>query len=253
MAIGTNYYIRVLLSAFVYPADMPRQWCAHLWGCLWGIGGCYPSRTPSLVLAPGWWPGGLIPYLKGCWIPLPGRPAGRVPWGAFSIHRSTQILGRKLPARRKGGMASNRFASGVTPPIPGGCGVPSPFHSFALAALTGGLFLQPSWLAPLLLHHLRSSRPMAASLCSPLLGALPLSHLADPPTHSAYPPVSCPRGRPPTRGPRGAPHGRCQPARGAWASEGAGGAQGRGGGRELLGEVAHRRHCGLVAGSGRGR
>ena len=64
MAVGTNYYIRVLLSAFVYPADMPRQWCAHLWGCLWGIGGCYPSRTPSLVLAPGWWPGGLIPYLK---------------------------------------------------------------------------------------------------------------------------------------------------------------------------------------------
>ena len=56
---------------------MPLQWCAHLWGCLWGIGGCYPSRTPSLVLAPGWWPGGLIPYLKGCWIPIPGRPAGR--------------------------------------------------------------------------------------------------------------------------------------------------------------------------------
>ena len=64
MAVGTNYYIRVLLSALVYPADMLLQWCAHLWGCLWGIGGCYPSRTPSLVLAPGWWPGGLIPYLK---------------------------------------------------------------------------------------------------------------------------------------------------------------------------------------------
>ena len=29
------------------------------------------------MLAPGWWPGGLIPYLKGCWIPIPGRPAGR--------------------------------------------------------------------------------------------------------------------------------------------------------------------------------
>ena len=63
-AVGTNHYIRVLLSALVYPADMPLQWCAHLWGCLWGIGGCYPSRTPSLVLAPGWWPGGLIPYPK---------------------------------------------------------------------------------------------------------------------------------------------------------------------------------------------
>ena len=77
MAVGTNYYIRVLLSAFVYPAGMPRQWCAHLWGCLWGIGGCYPSRTPSLVLAPGWWPGGLIPYLKDVWYRYRGvQPDG---------------------------------------------------------------------------------------------------------------------------------------------------------------------------------
>ena len=79
----TNYYIRVLLSALVYPADMSLQWCAHLWGCLWGIGAYYPSRTPSLVLGLGWWLGALIPYLKRCWIPLPRRPAGRVPLGGI--------------------------------------------------------------------------------------------------------------------------------------------------------------------------
>ena len=47
----------------------------------------------------------------------------------------------------------------------------------------------------------------------------------------------CFRGRPPMRGPGGAPHGRCQPARGAWA-------EGGGGGGDRAGEVA---------GSGRGR
>ena len=34
---------------------------------------------------------------------------------------------------------------------------------------------------------------------------------------------SCSRGRPPMRGPGGAPHGRCQPVRGARAGEGGGG------------------------------
>ena len=44
---------------------------------------------------------------------------------------------------------------------------------------------------------------------------------------------SCSRGRPPMRGPGGAPHGRCQPVRGARAGEGGGG-----GGGQWAGEVA---------------
>ena len=43
---------------------MPRPVVRSPLGLPLGDGGCYPSRTPSLVLAPGWWPGGLIPYLK---------------------------------------------------------------------------------------------------------------------------------------------------------------------------------------------
>ena len=43
---------------------------------------------------------------------------------------------------------------------------------------------------------------------------------------------SCSRGRPPMRGPGGAPHGRCQPVRGARAGEGGGG------GGQWAGEVA---------------
>ena len=40
---------------------LPRRWsCAHHGGCRWGIGGCYHSRTPSLVWARGWWSGSLI-------------------------------------------------------------------------------------------------------------------------------------------------------------------------------------------------
>ena len=89
------------------PWTCPIRWCAIHWGCLWGIRGCYPSQTPSLVLAPGWWPGGLIPYLKGCWIPLPGRPAARVPRGAFlfnvsssfSVHKVDNILLQKSKTR----------------------------------------------------------------------------------------------------------------------------------------------------------
>ena len=42
---------------------------------------------------------------------------------------------------------------------------------------------------------------------------------------------SCSRGRPPMRGPGGAPHGRCQPVRGARAGEGGGGGGGSGQGR----------------------
>ena len=69
------------------------------------------------------------------------------------------------------------------------------------------------------------------------------------------------RGRPPMRGPGGAPHGRCQPARGVWAvCEGGGGAKGRdregswgrGGGWERSGEAAHGGgHRGARRGGGR--
>ena len=45
----------------ITPHTYPFWWCAHHWGYPWGIGDCYPSRTPSLLWALVCWPGGLIP------------------------------------------------------------------------------------------------------------------------------------------------------------------------------------------------
>ena len=68
------------------------------------------------------------------------------------------------------------------------------------------------------------------------------------------------RGRPPMRGPGGAPHGRCQPARGVWAACEGGGGKGRQGGvmgqRRWLGAIrggsAWGGHRGARRGGGRG-
>ena len=67
------------------------------------------------------------------------------------------------------------------------------------------------------------------------------------------------RGRPPMRGPGGAPHGRCQPARGVWAvCEGGGGGQraetGRGhGAEEVAGSDQGRQRMGGAPGCAQGR
>ena len=192
MAVGTNYYIRVLLSPFVYPADMPLQWCAHLWGCLWGIGGCYPSWTPSLVLAPGWWPGDLIPYLKD---------------------------------------VGYRYR-GVQPDGDRDCFFHIFFHLFFHTLQGGGSLLRPpAHVRATGLSGLGAGRPTGAPVSHPSLTQR---------THPAHPslsrrsveaPVRGPplvrtsRGRPPMRGPGGAPHWRCQPER--WAGSGSVVGQGR--------------------------
>ena len=195
------------------PQTCPFQWCAHLWGCRWGIGGCYPSRMPSLVLAPGWWPGGLIPYLKDVGYRYRGvQPDGdRDCLSYIFLHILSHIL------------------------------------------QGGGLLLRPP-------AHVRATGPPLLPGTAPLLGRGPLTCTLQGPFHlhtwtlamktphwsllGGAPGPSRSRGRPPMRGPGGAPHGRCQPARGARAGEGGGGggAVGRGGGTEWLREVVHGGH-----------
>ena len=63
---------------------------------------------------------------------------------AFTFLCSQTKSGTKWRAR-KGGVASNRSTSGATPPIPAGCGYPSPFVSCAPAA-SRQLAWQSSWL-----------------------------------------------------------------------------------------------------------
>ena len=185
MAVGTNYYIRVLLGAFIYPADMPLQWCAHLWGCLWGIGGCYPSRTPSLVLAPGWWPGGLIPYLKDVGY----RYRGVQPDGDRDCY-----LPHILPHIRP-----HIAGRGVVVEAPRACPRRRPSHWGPSLAPLPHPRTHPA-------HPSRSRRSVEAPFRGPPL-------------------VRMSRGRPPMRGPGGAPHGRCQPER--WAGSGSVVGQGR--------------------------
>ena len=154
-----------------------------------------PLGDRGLLPLPGALPGvgaGVVaggPYTvpKGCWIPIPGRPAGRGQ-GLF---------------------------------------LPNSFLHISLHILQGG----GSLLGPP--AHVRASAqavPLGPSLS-------PLPH---PRTHPAHPsrsrrsveaPVRGPplvwtsRGRPPMRGPGGAPHGRCQPER--WAGSGSVVVQGR--------------------------
>ena len=90
--------------------------------------------------------------------------------------------------------------------------------------------------------------PLALLCTAPLLGRGPLTCTLRGPFHlhtrtlamktphwsllGGAPGPSCSRGRPPMRGPGGAPHGRCQPVRGARAGEGGGG------GGQWAGQVA---------------
>ena len=49
----------LIIQRNFYPADMPLLVVRSPWGL---IGDCYPTRSPSVLWVPGWWPGGLIPY-----------------------------------------------------------------------------------------------------------------------------------------------------------------------------------------------
>ena len=64
---------------------------AHTMGAaLWVIRDCYPSRMPCLLWAPGWWPGGLIPYPYSRMVgTCTGVSNGRAPaWDRRWYHHS---------------------------------------------------------------------------------------------------------------------------------------------------------------------
>ena len=120
----------------------------HFFLLLWGIGGCYPSRTPSLVLVPGWWPGGLIPYLKDVGYRYRGvQPDGDRDW--FFQHMSPHILAH---------ISGRGVVVGAPRACPGlGAGRP-----------TGAPASYPS-----LTHaHTRHTRPSPAVPLKPLSGGL---------------------------------------------------------------------------------
>ena len=59
------------------PQTCPFQWCAHLWGCLWGNRGLLPLPDDLPGVGAGVVAGGPYTVPKGCWIPIPGCPTGR--------------------------------------------------------------------------------------------------------------------------------------------------------------------------------
>ena len=145
--------------------------------------------------------GGPYTVPKGCWIPIPGRPTGRGQ-GLFLLHIPPYSI---LP----------------------------PYSSILSHMLQGG----GSLLGPP--AHVRATGPPLLPGTAPLLGRGPFTCTLQGPFHlhtwtlamktphwsllGGAPGPSCSRGRPPMRGPGGAPHGRCQPMRGARAGEGGGG------------------------------
>ena len=136
--------------------------------------------------------GGPYTVPKGCWIPIPGRPAGRGQ-GLFLPHIPPHIL-------------SHIAGRGVVVEAPRACPGHGPFRPRRRPSHWG-----PS-LSPLPhprthpAHPSRSRRSVEAPVRGPPL-------------------VRMSRGRPPMRGPGGAPHGRCQPER--WAGSGSVVGQGR--------------------------
>ena len=136
--------------------------------------------------------GGPYTVPKGCWIPIPGRPAGRGQ-GLFLPPIPPHIL-------------SHIAGRGVVVEAPRACPGHGPFRPRRRPSHWG-----PS-LSPLPhprthpAHPSRSRRSVEAPVRGPPL-------------------VRMSRGRPPMRGPGGAPHGRCQPER--WAGSGSVVGQGR--------------------------
>ena len=104
-------------------------------------GGWQPPKARGHQLGergylPKRWSGGLIPYLKGYLIPLPGFPTGRVPIGAGQISHDLHTIPMHSNSRKtksgtswraqRGGVAFTRSTNRATPPVPGVVGTPSP-------------------------------------------------------------------------------------------------------------------------------
>ena len=182
--------------------------------------------------------GGPYTVPKGCWIPIPGRPTGRgqglflraLPSGLQSTDPYSTAVGMEACSTQ----SSTTQASFTF------------LHILSHMLQGGGLLLGPP-------AHVRAIGHPLLPGTAPLLGRGPLTCTLQGPFHLhtwtlamktphwsllvGAPGPSCSRGRPPMRGPGGAPHGRCQPVRGARAGEG------DGGGGQWAGEAA-RSGCG---------
>ena len=191
--------------------------------------------------------GGPYTVPKGCWIPIPGCPTGRGQGLCLRAYNRLTHIQRLLvwqPAPLQSCTTQACFSSLLIP-------------SHMLQG--GGSLLGPP------AHAYATGHPLLPGT-APLLGRGPLTCTLQGPFHLhtwtlamktphwsllvGAPGSSCSRGRPPMRGPGGAPHGRCRPVRGARAGGGGGGggAVGRGGGTEWLREVVHGGHRELHGG-----
>ena len=194
-----------------------------------------PSSSENRAHRPG---GDGEPYTvpKGCWIPIPGCPTGRGQGLCLRAYNRLTHIQRLLvwqPAPLQSCTTQACFSSLLIP-------------SHMLQG--GGSLLGPP------AHAYATGHPLLPGT-APLLGRGPLTCTLQGPFHLhtwtlamktphwsllvGAPGSSCSRGRPPMRGPGGAPHGRCWPVRGARAGEGGGG----GGGGQWAGEAA-RSGCG---------
>ena len=181
--------------------------------------------------------GGPCTVPKGCWIPIPGCPTGRGQGVSGHCHlaynRLTHI--HRLLVWKPAPLQSSTTQAGFIFLL-------LPSHMLQ----GGGSLLGPP-------AHVRATGHPLLPGTAPLLGRGPLTCTLQGPFHLhtwtlamktphwsllvGAPGPSCSRGRPPMRGPGGAPHGRCQPVRGARAGEGGGG------GGQWAGEAA-RSGCG---------
>ena len=148
MAVGTIHYVRELLSAFVYPADMPLPVVRSPLRLPLGDRGLLPLPDALPGVGAGVVPGGSYTVPKGCWIPIPGRPAGRGQ-GLFLPYIPPHILAH---------IAGRGVVVGPPRACPG----------LGAGRSTGALASYPS-----LTHaHTRHTRPGPAVLLKPLSGGL---------------------------------------------------------------------------------
>ena len=217
---------------------MPRPVVRSPLGLPLGDRGLLPLPDAFPGVGAGVVAGGPYTVPKGCWIPIPGRPTGRGQDCSsghchLAYNRLTHIqrllVWKPAPLQSSTTLASFIFLHILSHMLQGGGSLLGPP---AHVRATGHPLLPGT--APLL-----GRGPLICTLHGPFL--LHTWTLAMKTPHWSKlvgaPGPSCSRGRPPMRGPGGAPHGRCQPVRGARAGEGGGG------GGQWAGEAA-RSGCG---------
>ena len=204
-----------------YAQTCPLRWCGLHWGCLWGLGSL--TWSPSTPLC---WSGAYIIQILRFIV-----------YTTALLRQLCAAQGRcaREPLRHRGHAAHSGGLRGDT----------SPSGSIALAALwqRAVAVIRATILCRLLdlctmaspcgrgtprqvSRHRASARAGGPTPFVRTLRGPPHQHTWAPtiksPHWSLFGGASwpgCPRGRPPMRGPRGAPHGRCQPVRGRWADK----------------------------------